>query len=85
MITRRGSLGTVKGRVVTKAGNPVANATVRGWIPGLLTGGSVQTTTDPDGRFVLSYSGVGRLDYVSVDGGEREEKVASGSTLTLYR
>ncbi len=77
-------MGIVKGRVVTQAGNPVSGAKVRGWIPGL-SGGSVQATTGSDGRFVLNYAGVGTLDYVSVEGGERQDQVASGSDLTLYK
>jgi hypothetical protein len=78
-------MGVVKGTVLTRSGNPVANANVRGWVPGLLGGGAVTAKTDRDGRFVLQYSGVGELEYVSVEGGERADHVASGSNLTLYR
>lgn len=76
-------MGIVKGRVVTRSGNPVPSATVRGVFSGL--GGVVTATTDREGRFALSYSGVGGLDYVSVEGGEREDDVSSGSDLTLYK
>ncbi|BBO22591.1 MAG: hypothetical protein AMXMBFR19_16320 [Chthonomonadaceae bacterium] len=77
-------MGIVKGRVVTRTGSPVPNATVRGNVGGLM-GGFVTSKTDREGRFVLNYSGVGRLEYVSVEGGERENNVASGSDLTLYK
>lgn len=77
-------MGIVKGRVVTRSGNPVPHATVRGVIGGF-GGGVVKDVTDRDGRFSLSYSGVGKLEYVSVEGGEREDDVLSGSDLTLYK
>lgn len=77
-------MGIVKGRVVTRSGSPVPNATVRGNVGGLM-GGFVTCKTDRDGRFVLNYSGVGKLAYVSVEGGEREDNVPSGSDVTLYK
>lgn len=43
------------------------------------------TKTDLDGRFVLSYAGVGELEYVSVEGGERVQHVRSGSDITLFK
>lgn len=76
-------MGIVKGRVFTRSGNPVPNATVRGVFSGL--GGVITASTDREGRFVLNYSGVGSLDYVSVEGGDREDDVSSGSDLTLYK
>lgn len=76
-------MGIVKGKVVTRSGSPVGGATVRGNVGGL--GGFVTAKTDRDGRFVLNYSGVGSLEYVSVEGGQREDKVPSGSDLTLYK
>jgi len=77
-------MGIVKGRVMTRSGNPVASARVRGVLGGIL-GGVIETKTDSQGRFVLNYSGVGQLDAVSVEGGEREENVRSGSDITLFR
>lgn len=77
-------MGIVKGKVSTRSGSPVAHVTVRGVVGGI-TGGVVTATTDRDGRFVLSYPGVGELAYVSVDGGEREDHVRSGSDLHLFK
>lgn len=77
-------MGIVKGRVVTRSGSPVSHATVRGIVGGVL-GGVVMAQTDREGRFVLNYGGFGGLERVSVDGGEHEDRVASGSKLTLYK
>jgi hypothetical protein len=77
-------MGIVKGKVVTRSGNPVANATVRGWVPGPL-GGGCDCKTGSDGRFALEYAGVGSLAWVSVDGGEKDNDVPSGANLTLIK
>ncbi len=52
---------------------------------GGVLGGVVMAQTDREGRFVLNYGGFGGLERVSVDGGEHEDRVASGSKLTLYK
>jgi hypothetical protein len=70
--------------VITRSGNPVPNAIVRGVLGGF-GGGVVRVTSDQNGRFTLTYSGVGSLEYVSVEGGEREDDVPSGSDLTLFK
>lgn len=77
-------MGVIKGKVVTRSGNPVPGVTVSGILGGLM-GGVVQTTTDREGRFVLNYPGVGQLARVAVSGGEAEENVPSGSNLTLFK
>ncbi len=77
-------MGVVKGRVINRVGSPVAGATVRGRTPGML-GYSIDTKSDRDGHFVLNYSGDGKLEYISVDGGERQSDIRSGSTVTLYK
>ena len=77
-------MGVVKGKVTSHQGSPIKGVTVRGIVAGPF-GGSVTCTTDSEGRFVLNYSGVGSLARVSVDGGDVEEDVTSGSNLHLFR
>ncbi len=77
-------MGIVKGRGVTRSGNPVHWASVSGKIPGFM-GGFSSARTDRDGRFVLENPGDGKLEYVYVEGGEKQNDVRSGSTLTLYK
>jgi hypothetical protein len=77
-------MGCVRGTVTTRTGSPVKGAKVYGTLPGLI-GMSVTTTTDQEGRFVLDYNGVGSLERVSVEGGDSERNVTSGSTLRLFK
>ena len=76
-------MGIVKGKVTSKQGSPIKGVTVRGMLSGM--GGGVTAVTDSEGRFVLNYPGVGSLSRVSVDGGDVEENVTSGSSLHLFR
>ena len=77
-------MGVVKGRVVTRSGNPAGGVNVSGKLPGFM-GGFTVATTDRDGRFVLSYPGDGALEHVSASGGDKEHNVRSGSDVLLYK
>lgn len=77
-------MGIVKGRVTSRQGSPVKGVTVRGIVGGIM-GGTCTAVTDFEGRFVLDYPGTGSLERVSVDGGDVEHNVRSGSSLHLFR
>ncbi|MDO8655500.1 MAG: hypothetical protein Q7R48_03805 [bacterium] len=81
---RSSEVGVVKGKVVTRSGNPAAGVNVSGKLSGFM-GGFTQAITDREGRFVLTYPGVGSLEYVSVSCGDKEFNVRSGSELLLYK
>lgn len=77
-------MGVVKGKVTSMQGSPVKGVTVRGVLSGIM-GGTCTAVTDSEGRFVLEYPGVGSLERVSVDGGDVEYNVRSGSSIHLFR
>jgi hypothetical protein len=78
-------VGIIKGRVETINGQPVAKVRVIGFPPQNIAGGLVYAVSDDHGRFILTYHGEGPLDYVEVDGGERQNHVNSGADIVLVR
>lgn len=66
-------------------GVPLSHVRVIGFPPANITGGLVYATSDENGRFFLSYHGEGPLEYVEVDGGERQNHVNSGADIILVR